>query len=93
MLIDYDPNKNQRNIAERNLSFEQAVEFDWKSAKFKQDVRKDYGEIRYVALGYLHGRLHSICYTPKPNGIRVISFRKANKREIKDYEQQITFNR
>ena len=36
----------------------------------------------------LDGRLHFVCFTETEKGIRVISFRKANKREVKRYEQQ-----
>ena len=41
--------------------------------------------MRRVAVGYLDRRLHLLCYIPKPDGIRVISFRKTNKREAKLY--------
>lgn len=87
MRIEYDPHKNLWNIEERNLSFERAKELDWKNAYTTQDTRKDYPEIRLISLAYLEGRLHSICYTPIKFGIRVISFRKANKREVRNYEQ------
>jgi hypothetical protein len=59
------------------------VDFDFSTATFLTEVRK--GETRRVAVGYLDGRLHLLCYIPKPNGIRVISFRKTNKREAKLY--------
>jgi hypothetical protein len=36
-------------------------------------------------LGLLHGRLHVLCFTETGDGIRVISFRKANDREVKAY--------
>ncbi len=39
-------------------------------------------------MGYLEARLHVLCFTPIEEGIRVISFRKANKREINRYEQE-----
>lgn len=39
------------------------------------------------AIGFLRRRLHVLCFTPIDAGIRVISFRKANNREIKAYEQ------
>ncbi len=90
MKIEYDPNKNKWNIENRNLSFEQAIDLDWDKAHIVEDVRKDYSEERFVAMAYLHGRLHIICFTPVPGGIRVISFRKANPREVKRYEQTIT---
>lgn len=80
MIIEYDKAKNQRNICERELSFEDARCFDFNTAVIEADVRKPYPEIRYVALGYLRERLHVLCFSPIRGGIRVISFRKANAR-------------
>lgn len=90
MKITYDPDKNQKNIDERQLSFDEAINFDFLTAKVKIDNRFDYGETRYIAVGFLGERLHVLVFTTTPDGLRVISFRKANKREIKNYEQ--TFN-
>jgi uncharacterized DUF497 family protein len=90
MLIEFDPAKNDKNIAERGLSFERAAEFDFGSAIVDTDDRKVYAEVRYVAVGFLESRLHVLCFTPIEGGIRVISFRKANNREIKAYEQTHT---
>lgn len=87
MQITYDPAKSERNERERGLSFDRACDFDFASAVAHQDVRKDYPEPRFVALGFLDARLHVLCFTPIAGGIRVISFRKANRREEKDYEQ------
>ena len=44
-------------------------------------------EMRYLALGLLKTRLHVLVFTETESGIRVISLRKANKREILRYEQ------
>lgn len=85
MEITYDPAKNARNIADRGLSFEGARDFDFSTAVFTADTRRDYGETRLRALGYLDGRLHALVFVETANGIRVISFRKANKREEKRY--------
>ncbi len=85
MHITYDPVKNQRNIDERQLPFDQASEFDFESALIQVDARRDYSETRYIALGFLHGRLHVLCFTETHDGIRVISFRKANSREVSRY--------
>ncbi len=87
MNISFDPAKNARNIEERGLSFERAAEFDFETAKIREDVRKPYPERRFVALGWLDARLHVLCFTPIPSGIRIISFRKANSREQRDYER------
>jgi len=63
-------------------------EFDFETANYTIDKRKDYGEIRRCAIGYLGNRLHALVFTETRNGIRVISFRKANKREVINYEQK-----
>ena len=83
MAIAYDPAKNARNIRERGLPFDRAAEFDFSTATFDTEIRN--GEMRRIAVGYLDKRLHLLCYIPKPDGIRVISFRKTNKRESRRY--------
>lgn len=85
--IVYDPAKSARNVRERGLSFDLVDAFDFGSALIARDGRRDYGEIRYVAIGYLGYRLHVLCFTELEDGIRVISFRKANRREGRRYEQ------
>ena len=87
MVSEFDSAKNDANVVARGLSFTRAADFDFDTAIIWQDLRKPYLETRYVAVGFLDGRLHVLCFTPAENGIRVISFRKANPREVKDYEK------
>lgn len=87
MKITYDPAKNATNIADRGLSFDRAADFDFETAVFSDDTRRNYGEIRRRALGFLDARLHALVFVETENGIRIISFRKANPREGKQYEQ------
>lgn len=88
MIVEYDAAKNERNIAERNLPFGDVVNLDWAAALVGADNRRDYGETRYTAIAPAQdGRLHVVVFTEVPDGIRVISFRKANSREVKRYEQ------
>ena len=88
MDITFDPVKNARNIEERDLSFERVAEFDFESAVFVEDTRRDYGERRWRALGRVGDRVHALVFVETDSGIRVISFRKANEREVKRYEQK-----
>ena len=90
MRIEFDPLKNDANVRERDLPFALAAQFDFGTAIIEEDTRKAYPERRFVALGFLGERLHVLCFTPISDGIRVISFRKANQREKKDYEQTRT---
>ena len=85
MKLTYDPAKSSRNLEERGLSFERALDFDFHTAKYWEDQRLDYPETRYVALGYLDDRLHVLVFQETEDGIRVISFRKANDREGKKH--------
>lgn len=88
MAISYDDRKNRRNIAERGISFDIAVRFEWDSAWVVEDLRRDYGERRFRALGLIDGRLHALVFTPREVLVHVISLRKANDREIRRYEAQ-----
>ncbi|QEY25085.1 BrnT family toxin [Neisseria animalis] len=88
MRIEFDPVKSKHNEEERGLPFSAAEDFEWSGAKILPDIRHDYPEPRYAAYGMIRGRLHFLCFTPLADGIRIISFRKANKREVKRYEQQ-----
>jgi len=88
MKIEFDPEKNNKNIIERGLSFENVKNFDFKTALFEIDNRHDYGETRIIALGYIAERLHVLIFTKRESGIRVISLRKANKKERLRYENK-----
>ena len=85
MRITYDPAKNERNIRNRGLSFDSAAQFDFEGALYAVDERYDYDEMRYIAMGMLGVRLHVLCFAETADGIRVISFRKANAREVRRY--------
>jgi uncharacterized DUF497 family protein len=54
---------------------------------YAQFDRCDYGETRYVALGTPRDRFHVLCFVETDDGIRVISFSKANAREVRRYEK------
>ena len=86
MDIEFDPIKNAKNLRERGLSFDQASGFDFNTAKIVEDRRRDYGEPRYLALGKLGRRVHMLVFSETASGIRIISFRKASRREVKLYE-------
>jgi len=86
MEISYDPAKNAANIARGRPSFDAVSGFDFQTATVKVDDRKDYGETRYVAYGLVGARLHALVFTPRGDALHVISFRKANQREVRNYE-------
>lgn len=85
MLVTFDPAKSERNEAERGIPFSAAAEFDWSGALVAEDTRRDYGERRYQAVGFIGERLHVLVFTPRDQGVHVISLRRANGRERKRY--------
>ncbi len=87
--MDKDPEKERRNLEQRGLSLDLAAELDWSTALIWEDRRKDYGERRYCVLGFIGDRLHSVVFTPREGRPRVISLRKANKREVRRYEEAL----
>ena len=86
--MSFDPAKNARNIAERGLPFGSVADLDWETAIVGEDVRWDYGERRIRIEARLHGRLHVAIVTIRGDILHVISFRKANRKEIKDYDRE-----
>ena len=88
MGISFDPGKSQRNELERGLPFSLVEQLDWSTAWMVEDVRENYGERRYLVLGVIRERLHAIVFTPREGRVHVISLRKANQREVKQYAQE-----
>lgn len=92
MKIEYDPDKNDKNLEERGLPFDKVFDLEWELAVTFPDDRKDYGERRMIAFVPLRSRLYVVCYIVKKDIRRIISFRKANDREVKKYGEK-TINR
>jgi len=51
-----------------------------------EDDRMDYGETRYITIGFLDERMVVLVWTPRGDVHRIISMRKANDREKAIYE-------
>lgn len=87
MRFSWGEAKRRSNLSDHGLDFVDAPRvFDGVTYTIEDD-RFDYGEERFVTLGLLDGVVVSIVHTESPQQIRVISFRKATKRE-----QAIFFN-
>lgn len=85
MAITSNPAKRDRTLAERGLAFEDA-EFVFAGSGFTfEDIRSDYGEHRFVTVGFLADRMVIVIWTPRGRDRHVFSMRKANVREQKRY--------
>lgn len=88
MEITYDPLKNKVNQLKHGIALSRAVDFEWDDAVFWRDERLEYGEVRYSGLGMIANRLYFIVFVERNNALRIISLRKANKREVRRYAGQ-----
>ncbi len=75
-------------MLDRGLSFELVAALGWGTALMVEDTRNDHGEIRLRVMARLNGRLHVAVITRRGEAMHVISFRKANKKEVTLYERQ-----
>jgi hypothetical protein len=91
MNVTFDPAKDAANVAKHGVSLTEAAGFEWGSAVVWPDTRRDYGEARMVALGYIGLRIMALVFVDRPpeqpTERRIISLRKANSREVKRYAE------
>ena len=89
MLYEWDPNKNASNIENHGLDFQDAGIVFQNPYVIFEDKRKEYGEARWILYGLLEDIVVNMVYTLRKDCIRIISMRKANKRERAKYEKKI----
>ena len=88
LTFEWDTQKAKSNIEKHGVSFEEA------SAVFRDtlsltidDPLHSTGEVRMVQIGISHkGRLLVVVHTERGDNIRIISARKATKKEKDNYE-------
>ena len=70
------------------MDFADIGQFDWLTADVWVDDRHDYGEVRKCGLGLIGCWLCIIIFTPRGERFRLISLRKANPREKREWENR-----
>ena len=87
MQIEFDPAKNASNLEKHGLSLALAAELDWDASLVWVDERHEYGELRMIALAPETGILYCVAFVDRGKVRRIISLRRANRREVKHYVQ------
>ncbi|MGB9989727.1 BrnT family toxin [Massilia sp. SM-13] len=87
MDIAYDAAKDRANVQRHGISLAVAARINWAAVLEKLDDRDDYGEDRYKVLGFIEGLLYAVVYVDRNNLRRIISLRKASRREYREYEE------
>jgi len=85
MEIEYDPGKDALNQRKHGVPLRLAEVFEWDTAHIEEDTRFDYSEQRFEATGLIGADVYVVIYCEREDVTRIISLRKANKKEAKDY--------
>ncbi len=87
--FEWDEAKSEVCFQARGFDFAYALQaFIDPNRVVHQDLRHHYGEDRYQLMGRIEGRLFVVVYTTRQGAIRIVSARKANQREVKQYEDR-----
>ena len=88
MDFEWDENKSASNLEKHGLDFITAtVAFTDPKRIVVEDLRTDYGEPRFIIIGEADGILLFVAYTKRDEVIRIISARRARRKEIEIYEE------
>jgi uncharacterized protein len=85
MRIEFDPTKDASNQLKHGVSLAMAAELDWDAAWVWVDERFEYNEMRMIALAPKTEILYCVAFVDRGDVRRIISLRRANRREVKHY--------
>ncbi|WP_013502330.1 BrnT family toxin [Rhodopseudomonas palustris] len=80
-MSDFDPAKDAINCAKHGISLARWVDIDMQVTL--KDKRRDYGEDRYRAYGYIDGLPYCLVFADRNGKVRPISLRRAHMKEIR----------
>ena len=89
MKFEWDEHKNKANISKHSIDFNDVPDMFKHPMLTLLDAR-DYAEDRYLSMGMLLSLVGVVIHTEREEDIiRIISARKATKREVKEYAAYI----
>jgi uncharacterized DUF497 family protein len=88
MNFEWNLAKSNSCQISRNFDFTYVISvFIDPNLLIEKDQRWDYGEERFLALGLLDKKVFVVIYTKRLTAMRIISARRANRREVRRYEE------
>ncbi|MET3897841.1 uncharacterized DUF497 family protein [Devosia sp. UYZn731] len=86
MDFEWDETKNSSNKTKHGVAFEMASHFPWDAAIIEVDLRRDYGEDRFIARGLANdGTGYHIAFTVRDGKIRIITMRQFSRKDYRRY--------
>ncbi|MCL1477386.1 BrnT family toxin [Marinobacter sp. M3C] len=90
MYFEWDDSKNAANISKHGIDFRDAIDMFNHPMLTAIDECFMYGEERWTAIGLMREMVGVVVYTERRESVvRIISARKATRREVRLYEQNI----
>lgn len=89
LVFEWDESKRSSNLRKHGLDFAECSAVFKRAILTSVDTRYEYGERRFLTTGLLSSRVVSIVHTVSGECVRIISFRRATKREQAQYFQAI----
>ena len=83
--VEFDEAKRLSTLESRGLYMARAMEVFEGPTLTSEDDRKNYGEDRFITIGFLDDKMVILVWTPRNDVYRIISIRKANEREKRVY--------
>ena len=89
-MFSWDETKRRSNIRKHGIDFTDAEKIFRGFTLTAEDDREAYGEQRFSTLGLLQDQVVAVTHTERAGFIRIISIRKATKREARFYFSKLT---
>ena len=89
MIIEFDPAKDKANLVKHGVALALAGKLDWDAALVWRDDRFEYEELRMLALAPETNTLYFVAFVDRGEVRRIISLRRAERREVKHYVENI----
>jgi hypothetical protein len=83
--FEWDETKRESNIERHEIDFRNLAPFFGVSLLGRRSDRR--GEVRWLAVGFFEGRMISVVFTQRTESCRIISARRARRKERAAYRQ------
>lgn len=83
--FEWDPAKRVANLLKHGIDFVGAVGIFTGDVLEVVDLRREYGEVRRIAIGMVRNEVLTVVYTPRGPARRIISARRSSTRERQAY--------
>jgi len=87
MEIEWDNNKAASNLIKHKIDFEDAKNIFLDPNRLEREDKRDYHETRIQVIGIVNQVVLFVVYTKRNGKNRIISARRANKNERRQYYQ------